>query len=409
MAKKKEEVTRMSRLVERAKARRTLDVGAGGKVYDPYMSSVRGVKLPSLGMMNLLGCTALRDACTILIDGLPSSSKSSLAIDMFNWFLPYGGGGVINDCEQKGAFDIANSMLDEIALWYPNMLEMVSLTSVEATQENINRFVKYCRELNDGMGREEQLPQLIVTDTIAGAPSEETVKHINKEGHADRGHGGRVEALLWSIFLKKHEVEMIDLPVVSVFVNHVKEKQEQRGSITVNTKVNPGGIAQNYATTFHLRLSRGKRFNSESLEGSSYSEIKISCEKNSRGPDKRKTSVRKYFRNLENGHTEIWFDWGRNSTEFLAELGTQHPARDVANVRRKTGDRYTCAQLGSEEYDATELGYAIMADEKMANDIVQVMRWRKVREFTKLATEELDELRGAAQERHKEFLDREGE
>jgi len=116
MAKKKK-VGRFQSLLNHATKAHQLDVGAGGNIFDPYMSNVRGIRLPGLGLMNVFNSTCLRDSCTIIVDGEWGSSKSSFSIDFFNWVLPYGGGGALIDCEQKAAFDIANGMLDEVSLW----------------------------------------------------------------------------------------------------------------------------------------------------------------------------------------------------------------------------------------------------------------------------------------------------
>jgi len=162
MAKKQtEKPNRMGSILNAAKNAHKKDVGAGGSVYDPYLSHVRAMRFPSLALMEMLGYTGLRDSCTILIDGNPGSHKSSLGIEMFNWGYPYGVGGGIVDCENKAAVDIALGTLHETTLWLPGHLTMQSARSVEDAQIAMTGFVKKCRELNDGIEREQQIPMMV--------------------------------------------------------------------------------------------------------------------------------------------------------------------------------------------------------------------------------------------------------
>ena len=100
MAKKKE-INRFEVLSEAKKAFQ-FDVGAGGNIYDDALgSNIRGIRLPSVALMWLLDNTCLRDSCIVVIDGETMSGKSSLALDMFNWSMPYGGTGNYIDAENK--------------------------------------------------------------------------------------------------------------------------------------------------------------------------------------------------------------------------------------------------------------------------------------------------------------------
>jgi len=324
---KKEKTNRLDILMAAKKAHQ-FEVGAGGNIMDPLMSSVRGIRLPSLGLMDMFGFSALRDSCTVLIDGDPGSSKSSFALDMFNWGLPYGAGGGINDCENKAAFDVAYGLLNPVTLWNGHLVMQTCIT-VEAAQIAIKNMVKMAKEMNEGLARDDQIPFIIVTDPLAGSASEETRENIKETGSADRGHGGRVEALLWSIFLKDHEADIVNLPVISVFVNHTKKGTEMHGGKAVSREYNPGGVAQNYATTIQINCKCLKRQVSQAVDGMSYEDIGLKCKKNSRGPTGRMTKVRKCSRRNEDGTTTFWWDWGLNTGEFLEGLPRGHPALEL--------------------------------------------------------------------------------
>jgi len=425
----------MGSLLASAKKGQQYDVGAGGNVFDPSMSHVRGVRLPSLGLMHMFGFSALRDSCTVLIDGKTGSSKSSLAIDMFNWGLPYAAAGAIIDTENKAAFDIASGMLNDLTLYLPGHLAMRAALSVEEAQAAIAQEVDRCRKVNGikarvaktkpkpgdrrkaaeepkpkedeedaALARDEQIPFIVVTDSLAAAASEETKAIIQKQGHSDRGHGGRVEALLWSIWLKEHESAIANLPFISVFVNHVKEKQEQKGLRSVATEVNPGGVAQNYATTIQIRCSGGKNFISAAVDGVSYQDIYLKCVKNSRGPTGLTAAVRKCTTRNEDGTTMFWWDWGRCTTLYLADLSKTHPSREICSVQKVSDTKYTCKAVGMVAEDPGMLGDAIHANDGMMEQLIKAARIYNLREFTALSEEEFTQLSGQAAEAKAKYL-----
>lgn len=411
MAKKKEEApSRIGNILAAAKAAHQREVGAGGSVYDPYMSHVRCMRFPSLALMGMFGFTGLRDSCTVLIDGAPGSSKSSLGIEMFNWGYDYGVGGAIIDGENKAAVDIALGTLKEETLWLPGHLEMQSATSVEDAQRRISNYVEKCAAINMGLPRDAHIPMMTLMDPLAGLPSEETIKAFVKAGgSSDRGHAGRAEALLWSAFIKAHESSIINVPFISIFVNHVKERQKQiAGAKQIMEKYNPGGVSQNYAVTISLRCTLGKRMLSEAYGGRSYDEIYIKCTKNSRGPTGRAICVRKYWRPRNDGISTFWWDWGRTTAEYLAELGDKHPLRDVLSVSKITNDKFSCKQLGMKDETPDVLGNAVMADRTLVDQCVPILQLRNVKEFSRLTDAEHEQMQKLASAAHLEYMQANG-
>lgn len=408
MAKKKEEPSsRLGNILKAATNAHKKEVGSGGSIYDPYLSHVRSMRFPSLGLMDMLGFTGLRDSCTVLIDGAPGSHKSSFGIEMFNWGYQYGIGGAIIDCENKAAVDIAMGTLSETTLWLPGHLIMKSSGTVEDAQMSIQSFVDKCRSMNEGIPREQQIPMMTLLDPLAGVPSRETIKQVlgKQHGHADRGHGGRVEALLWSIWLKVHEQAIMDLPFISVFVNHVKERQKQgTGSISIMEKYNPGGCSQNYATTVAFRCSPGKSFRSEAYGGRNYNEVFIKCSKNSRGPTGKQTMVRKYWQPRKDGSTVFWWDWGRNCADFLAQLKSNHPMNDILTVTAHTKEKYSCKQLGMKEVSPSDIGNAVMSDPNLVKSAIKILQLRELKEFEPLTNEDHKAMQEAAHEAHLAYL-----
>jgi len=405
MAKKEVKPSRLGNILGAAKAAHKKEVGAGGSIYDPYLSHVRSMRLPSLALMHMLGFSGLRDSCTVLIDGEPGSHKSSLGIEMFNWGYQYGVGGGIIDCENKAAVDIALGELHETILWLPGHFVMQTARSVEDAQIAISALVDKCREMNKDIPRDQQIPLMSLTDPMAGVPSKETIKAVGKlAGAADRGHGGRVEALLWSTWLKVHEQHIVDLPFISIFVNHVKERQKQGTSKPMTEKYNPGGCSQNYATTVALRCSKGKAFASEAYGGKNYNEVYIQCSKNSRGPTGRRTMVRKYWQPRNDGISKFWWDWGRNTAEFLAELTGKHPLRDILDVSKATNDKFTCKALGMKDESPTVIGDAIMADDELVRQSIKILQLRDLAEFDRLTQDDHDKMYEAAHAAHVEYL-----
>lgn len=398
MAKKKAAAKKTSRLglLEAAKTAHQFDIGAGGCVInDPLMGNVRGIALPSLWIMELLGCTHLRDSCSILIDGEPGSSKSSLALEMLNWGRPYAATGMCIDAENKAAVDIAAGTLDDVHLWHPtHRIDFLTCGSIEDVQKQSAVNVARCAKANEGVERDYQIPFFNIIDPLSGLSSKEVIGHVDKQGgFTDRGHGGRDEALLWSKFLKIHNGAIINLPFISILVNHIKIRQEQRGIKQIERKVNPGGVGQNYAVTIGLRCSAtAKQQLSTHIHGDMYQDIWISCEKNSRGPTGNRMVVRKYAKKLESGRTVFWWDWARASAEFLAGFGPKHEVNEVISVTKKSDKKYKCKQLGLDDVDPTEIGDAIHADEKLMRQIKELFSWKRVREFDRITDEEYQQL-----------------
>ena len=403
--KKKDPVTRFRTLMASAKDPHQYDAGVGGDIYDPLMSNIRGIRLPSLGMMNMLGFTALRDSCTMLIDGGWGSSKSSLGIDVFNWGLPYGAGGGLLDCENKGAFDIAHGMLNKITIWLPGHFVMRTCTSVEAAQTAITELVNKCTKVNKDMPRDEHIPYIQVTDSLAGISSDGTLKNVEGEGHSNRGHAGREEALLWSTFMKTHQTQLHNVAMISVFINHQKERAKKIGMHTINEKYNPGGVAQNYHATIHLTCAKKKRQVSEAVDGISYDEIKITCMKNSRGPTGKQIIVRKNSQRNEDGTTSFWWDWGGNTVDFLSSVSSAHPASKLINISVTKATRIgSCAEVGLTNVPISDIGDAIMADDELRTTLVKTCRLYQLKEFTRFTPEEYTDLLEVAEQAKQEYI-----
>jgi len=408
MAKKKapQKVNRLDAL-NKAKQAHQFDVGAGGSIYfDPEMSHVRGIRLPSLWFMELLGFTAMRDSCSMLIDGQPGSSKSSLSLEMFNWIRQYGGSGAYFDAENKAAVDIAAGTLDDVHLWHPsNKVEFMGCATIESVQVDVETLVKRCHAANDGIDRDYQIPFISVIDPISGVPSEEHLKAIDKaKGATDRGHGGRDEALLWSKWVKAHNVKISQLPYISIMVNHEKVKQEKVGMRQIERSYNPGGIAQNYAVTIGLRCkASSKQKISAAIDGDTYQDIWVTCTKNSRGPTGNSMCVRKYVRRMEGGRTAFWWDWDRSTAEFLSNFGAKHESRDVVAVTKQSDAKFSCKQLDLTNVNPSEIGAAIHADKKLMDQLIDIFRWKRIKEYAPLEEEEYNTLLAQAQEAKADF------
>jgi len=284
---------------------------------------------------------------------------------------------------------------------------MVSMATLEDTQRVCGDFVKQCAELNEGLDRDEQFPFITVVDPLAGALSEETIKHINKEGHASRGFAGRGEALLWNPWLKKHNFDIANLPMVSVFVNHMKECQSANPAPgQVAKKVNPGGSAQNYAATYHLRLTKAKSKSlvSTSLTGISHEHIIIKSAKSSRSATGLATEVRKKSKKEPDGSTTFWWDWGYNTIDFLLSLPANHPVNDVIKVRGAVTNTVTCDYYAKkEEVDASEFGARINNDEALVDKIAEACMWRRLQEYDRLSVDEYGQLKEIAIGKHAEW------
>lgn len=407
MAKKQKEPTRRG-LLDAAKAAHQFEVGAGGNIYqDPLMSGVRGIELPSLALMELLGFTAMRDSCSILIDGAPGSSKSSLALEFYNWIRIYGGTGCYVDAENKAAVDIAYGMLDDVHLWHPaNRVDFITCASIEEAQKQIITAVRQCGKANEKQERDYQIPIIAVIDPMSGLLSEEHTKHVDEEKSTDRGHGGRDEALLWSKWIKYVNLQIINLPFILVVVNHEKVKTEQHGARTIERSYNPGGIAQNYQVTIGLRCRASQKQQiASSIEGDTYQNIWIECTKNSRGPTGKSICVRKYAKRREDGSTVFWWDWPWATATMLANYGARDPIREICSVTKASETKFSCKELGLKDEEPTVVGQTIHKNKELVENLIKYYRWRRIKTFQPITDEDYKQLMEEAQKNMKKRLE----
>jgi hypothetical protein len=244
------------------------------------------------------------------------------------------------------------------------------------------------------LDRNLHIPFLAVIDPLSGLPSAEHKGSVEKlDGATDRGHGGRDEALLWTKWIKDLNARIINLPFIFVAVNHMKVTQESHGPRQVEKKYNPGGIAQNFASTISLRCSApSKQQISPAVQGDTYQDIWVECFKNSRGPTGNRTWFRKYARRNKDGSTTFWWDWGRNTAEFLADLNPRHEVRDICHVTKLTENTFCCKQLGAKDESPSVIGDAIYADKKLLESLMAAFCWKRVKEYQPLSTEEYTKL-----------------
>jgi hypothetical protein len=114
--------------------------------------------------------------------------------------------------------------------------------------------------------------------------------------------------------------------------------------------------------------------------------------KNSRGPTNLDTIVRKCTQRQANGETRFWFDWDRNTAEFLEGLSNTNPIKEVICVTKKNNSSFSCSTLGLKEVEPGEIGKAVMENEELLGNIAKAARWQRVKEFKRLSAEDMATL-----------------
>lgn len=341
-----------------------------------------GVPIPNLAFQWLIGgCTVLPCQRYFGVSGIRKSFKSTLQIELGNWFIANGGVHQHLDTENK----TSPTMLDAMSWWRedvdPNRRIFKVCGSTDEWMDMVTATIERLKALGERK-QGERIPILIGIDSLTGRQNEAAQEDLRKEGHAaERGYpvaAGQVTRYLETL-------SMLGTTAAVSWVQHMKESMDQTGYGKQYKE--KGASAASFAHSTHVRVSKGKAIAAARHSSAPYPEypvegylIYLKTTTTCIGPDNHTIEVPLLWQYVpqEDGSSRqaMWFDWHGALGALLVNLkygGDKAPAKMYTHdkerleaalsfTRGKKSTTVNCKALGIAEGSFHELGKAIHDD-----------------------------------------------
>jgi len=325
--------------------------------HDPVITVL---PVPAFIIRYLLQNTGLPMSCIYQVVGPQGCYKSTFAMEMLRWHRLCGGFGQLNEAETKAADEMRPAVLN----WDQKAVNVEDCADFEAWQEKTlmttAQFQKNCEKVG-GPGR--TIPFCMVTDSLTGKASRQTLKKIDEHGHATMHFAS--EARQMADFMRAYPQKLLGWPMTFVGVNHMKiAKDAITGAIDHNI---PGGWSLKFQCAAIIEMDRIGKI--QEYAGYKAATVKLNTIKNSYGADNIRINVR--FKTWQQEDAPgVWrlhsrFEWWEAGIQFLAtgqgltqaKAKTMVPKlREICDVREKAGGSagklYWSKRLGVAAEDA---------------------------------------------------------
>jgi RecA/RadA recombinase len=272
--------------------------------------------------------------------------------EMFRWFDAAGGGGDYIDNETKFSPGWFRSFMGKEAY---DCLAVAKSYTIDEWQDKLTAIIDDHKRRMTGSkklpGPGRCIPTMFAIDSVMGKLKDETVEKIKSEGHGGKGYP--VEALAITRYMQVASSWLDGWPFVMVLVNHLKEKNDDRGNAIRSTA---GGKHLNFQETFELELARfGSRIDTETFEGF---HVQIECMKNSLGGGSRRIQTRVIWWYEEDPLTgqlvqQSRWDWDWTTVKLLNGLLNGQKSSPLLRSRlKKIGFHLEVGKSGDAENSA---------------------------------------------------------
>ncbi len=340
-----------------------------------------GVPIPPLAVKYLLGgMNVLPMQRYFGVSGEEKSFKSTLQVEIGNWFMMDNGVSIILDCEGK----LSPTMVDAMTWHRPELSGgkriVKACRSIDEWQTMITSIVTSAR----GSGPRkpgERVPIYIMLDGMTSRGTEEQMSNLEKEGQsAERGYP--VGAAKTTFFLES--LNMLGTTVAVGWAQHMKAgiEPDMYGNIKFHEK---GAKAAQFACSTHLRVSKGKTIHVAQHDGAPNKELPVqgyelyvTCALSSVGEGDHKLMVPILWQHLpqEDGTTRqaMWFDWPGALGNLLVYMKyvdkktyaiTKKQLEDVVSFTQPAANKVNCKALGLEDASPTAFGRALEANDEI--------------------------------------------
>lgn len=373
-----------------------------------------GVPIPNLAFKYLLGgMNVLPMQRYFGVSGEEKSFKSTLQMEIGNWFLQNNGVHVVLDPENK----LSATMLDALTWHKPeiNVRQRIYkiCRSIDEWQTMVTSIVSSARA-SGSRKPGERVPVYIMIDGMTSRGTEEQMSNLEKEGQAaERGYP--VGAAKTTFFLES--LNLLGTTVSIGWVQHMKAgiEPDMHGNIKFNEK---GAKASQFACSTHLRVSRGKPVQYAQHDGApnkdvmtSGYELYLHCARSSVGEGDHKLMVPILWQHIpqEDGSTRqaMWFDWAGALGGLLVYMkyvdkktyaSTKAQLEEIVAFSQPAANKVNCKALGLEDASYTAFGQAIEANDEIRG---KLERFFHVAKYPSVQEADIDFEAGALQEKKK--------
>lgn len=338
------------------------------------------------------------------ISGAEKSFKSTLQVEIGNWFIKAGGAHIHLDPENK----TSAGMLDAMS-WWNGIAEKKSrifkvCRSIGEWQTMVTKGVESAR-VKGVRPKGSRLPVYIVVDGMTSRGTEGQMETLVKEGQAAE-RGFPVGAAQTTYFLES--LNLLGTTVGVGWVQHMKEGIDQNGNgPTMHEK---GPKASQFACSTHLRISRkGTPISKASHTGAPKPDqpvegytLFVKSVRSSIGPADRTLPLDILWQHLpqEDGSTRqaMWFDWHTALGELLhgmkynpkEKLFAQELERLETAIKFTEGERantVNCKELELKSGSYHELGLGIENNPEIKK---RVSAFLNIREYPNVQDADID-------------------
>jgi len=274
-----------------------------------------GVEIPYLAFQWLIGGSSILPSQRYYgLSGEEKSFKSTLAVELGNWFIRDNGVHLLLDTENK----TSPTMLDAMT-WWNGIAEQKKRAykvcgSIGEWQTMVTRAVEHSRNMGN-KEKNKREPIFVTIDSLMARSTDEADRTLRKEGSAAE-RGFPVASLQVTNFLET--LNLLGTTCSVAWVQHMKKSMEQTGYGTQYKE--KGATAAQFSCSTHLRINKGGAFrkakdDSAPFEGTAVEgyEMWIRTARSCVGPGDRSLMVPLCWQHVpqEDGSTRqaMWFDW----------------------------------------------------------------------------------------------------
>lgn len=383
--------------------------GTGPKAYlqHEHSSHTFGIRIPHLAFQWLVGGVSVLPMQRFFgISGLPKSFKSTLNMEVGNWFMQDRGIHFAIDNEGKTSATMMEAMtrmspvegLRTSRVFKPT-------TSIEEWQGYILDVVSKTKPLAR-YGKGQRVPIYISIDSLNGSSAESSQEKLFKEGSAEE-RGFPVDAALITKFFRA--LNLANTTISVGYVQHLVQDISANPRYGGPQMKEAGAVMAAYKCSAHIRVTKGKpiriadedaiaqigRVKEVPVEGY---ELKLDAHKSCYGPDGRSIIVPIRWQYVESEgpsgkverHQVMWYDWDAALSIILAgvlkaEAGTRlsnlnswssfdkSRLKSILDFDVPNETSVSCKSLGMDRVSHTEFGRAIRSTPELSEKIAEFL------------------------------------
>ena len=290
-----------------------------------------GIEIPFVAMQWLVGGSSVLPAQRYIgVSGQRKSYKSTMMVELGNWFIQNNGVHIYLDTENK----TSPSMLDAMTWW--NGIQTLNRRlykvcgSITEWQTLVTRSVENARATGI-RPKGSRVPIYACVDSLMGRSTEEADRELRKEGAA-KERGFPVSSLQITNYLEA--LNLLGTTMSVGWVQHMKESMEQTSYGGKQYK-EKGPQASQFSCSVHLRVNKGSPIREADRDGAPFPgvtvegyELWVKTEMSCLGPDKRVLPVDLCWQYVDCTDDEgktyrrqvMWFDWHAALGKLLVRM-----------------------------------------------------------------------------------------